>query len=255
MKNIKSFLFGVITMLLCVIFVNTVTGAQLSKEVTIEYNNIKISVDGKPVEPKDANGNIVEPFIYEGSTYLPVRAVANAMGYDVDWNDSIKTVILTKKVPTSANSGYSRTNPAPIGTSQTISIKNYSNDYTATIKIVEVISGDEAWKKINEANLFNSQAGEGKMYILAKIEAKVDKINNDKSVSFSGYNFNLFSAQNVEYAGVFVVDPTPAFSGQVFDGGVLTGYVSFLVDKTDSAPKIVYGMNYDGSGGIWFSLK
>lgn len=255
MKNVKSFFTGAIVMFLLMTLANTAFAAQISKTITAVYNDIKITVDGKAIQPKDANGNIVEPFIADGSTYLPVRAIANAIGYDATWDGNTNTVSLSKKLPTSVSSGYSRTNPAPVGTSQTISVENYSDDYTATIKIVEVTTGDEAWNKIYEANKFNDRPADDKIYILAKIEAIVDKINNDKAVSFDDYDFKLFSAQNVEYSRTSIIEPEPVFSGQVFEGGTLTGYVAFLADKADTLPKIVYGMNYDGSGGIWFSLK
>ena len=46
------------------------------------------------MEPKDANGNTVEPFIIDGTTYLPVRAVSNALGLNVGWDDATSTVSL-----------------------------------------------------------------------------------------------------------------------------------------------------------------
>ncbi len=57
-------------------------------------NGVKIVVDGKKLNPTDANGNKVEPFIYNGTTYLPVRAVANAMGKAVYWDGPEYTVYL-----------------------------------------------------------------------------------------------------------------------------------------------------------------
>ena len=68
--------------------------ANTSKTVTAVYNNIKIVVDGSKVTPKDVNGNIVEPFIIDGTTYLPVRALANALGQGVDWDPETSTVII-----------------------------------------------------------------------------------------------------------------------------------------------------------------
>ena len=68
---------------------------QISTTAELFYNNIKISLNGQEVLPKDANGNYVEPFTINGTTYLPVRAVANALGIDVDWDGSTNTVILS----------------------------------------------------------------------------------------------------------------------------------------------------------------
>ena len=68
---------------------------QISETAELFYNNIKISLNGQEVQPKDANGNYVEPFIINGTTYLPVRAVANALGVNVDWDGNTNTVILS----------------------------------------------------------------------------------------------------------------------------------------------------------------
>ncbi|MBE7026729.1 MAG: copper amine oxidase N-terminal domain-containing protein [Ruminococcaceae bacterium] len=68
---------------------------QISETAELIYNNIKISMNGQEILPKDANGNYVEPFTINGTTYLPVRAVANALKIDVDWDGSTSTVILS----------------------------------------------------------------------------------------------------------------------------------------------------------------
>ena len=55
------------------------TGLAFAKNgieaIQAEYSDIKIYMDGVLLSPKDANGKTVEPFIYDGTTYLPVRAV------------------------------------------------------------------------------------------------------------------------------------------------------------------------------------
>ncbi len=67
----------------------------------LEYNNIKITLNNQEIVPTDANGNYVEPFIIEGTTYLPVRAIANALGLNVNWDSNANTVSLSN-APSSA---------------------------------------------------------------------------------------------------------------------------------------------------------
>ena len=67
------------------------------KSIGISYRDVKLEVDGKLITPRDANGNVVEPFLYGGTTYLPVRAVADAMGVDVSWDQETYTVYLGQK--------------------------------------------------------------------------------------------------------------------------------------------------------------
>lgn len=60
-------------------------------------------MDGELVEPKDANGQTVEPFVYNGTTYLPVRAVSNAIGKDVSRDGVEKVVYLGAKPGSTEN--------------------------------------------------------------------------------------------------------------------------------------------------------
>lgn len=69
----------------------------MSTQIEAVYNNIKLVVNGEKITPKDANGNTVEPFISGGTTYLPVRAIANALGQEVDWDGDTNTVYIGSK--------------------------------------------------------------------------------------------------------------------------------------------------------------
>ncbi len=73
--------------------------ASYSKTLTAYYNDIKLSVNGQTVTPKDVNGKTVDPFIVDGTTYLPVRAVSQALGKQVDWDAKSYTVQITDPGP------------------------------------------------------------------------------------------------------------------------------------------------------------
>jgi len=61
--------------------------AVLSREVTVRYG-------GEVQHMKDGLGNPVYPIIYNGTTYLPIRAVSNMLDIPVAWDATTKTVIL-----------------------------------------------------------------------------------------------------------------------------------------------------------------
>lgn len=63
-----------------------------TKMIEANYMGIKMVVDGVAVTPKDGNGNVVEPFASNGTTYLPVRAVAEALGKEVTWDGATSTI-------------------------------------------------------------------------------------------------------------------------------------------------------------------
>jgi hypothetical protein len=67
-----------------------------TQAIEVFFNNIKVSLNGEVLELNDATGNPVQPFIYAGSTYLPVRAVSEALGMEVKFNETTNTVELTQ---------------------------------------------------------------------------------------------------------------------------------------------------------------
>lgn len=92
MKKIKvTVLSLVLIALLFTVIANATVGSRTAE---LAYNNIKIVLDGKELAPADANGNPVEPFIIDGTTYLPVRGISSALGLGVSWNASTGTVEL-----------------------------------------------------------------------------------------------------------------------------------------------------------------
>jgi len=93
-KTLKGFVVGFIMASLLTSTIVYGAGSYVTKN--LYYNSIKLVVDGRPYTPKDVSGNIVEPFIIDGTTYLPVRAVAAALGKDVSWDGSTSTVYIGK---------------------------------------------------------------------------------------------------------------------------------------------------------------
>lgn len=88
----RTKVIGVIVML---VLISTTAFATVgSRTAELLYDNIKVMLNGKEITPTDANGNVVEPFIIDGTTYLPVRGVASALGMNVGWDAATSTVNL-----------------------------------------------------------------------------------------------------------------------------------------------------------------
>ena len=94
-NNLKWFSLGMAVCLLMTTLVVPAFASTLTKTAKLVYNDIKITLNGNTVTPKDANGNTVEPFIIDGTTYLPVRAISNALGINVTWDGNTNTVVMT----------------------------------------------------------------------------------------------------------------------------------------------------------------
>jgi len=67
--------------------------AQLRPDFTVK-------VDGKVREFKNVNGEVVEPILYDGTTYLPLRAIGELMGKRVYWYENEKLIELKEEKTT-----------------------------------------------------------------------------------------------------------------------------------------------------------
>ncbi len=96
------------------------TAAQLRPDMTI-------IIDGVEQTFYNAQGQEVHPILCGGTTYLPVRAIGEVMGKNVDWNQTKKTVTLSG----------TRTTPATAGTPDAAAkVKNISVDIRTDFIIV-----------------------------------------------------------------------------------------------------------------------
>jgi len=193
--------------------------------------------------------------VVEGRTYLPLRAMGDALGVPVNWNEELKQAEVGNSSPVAKSDEYSRNNPAPINTVQTVKEESFLGNNTVAVRIVEVIRGENAAAMVKNANMFNNPAEEGKEYIVVKIAVSALEVEDDKSVNINGYSFSCFSQNNEKYDSSLVVAPQPALDATLYAGGNAEGYVVFKVRQNDPAPKIAYGLKYDGTGGGWFSLQ
>lgn len=91
-ERIQGVVAGVLIGALCT------GGAAFAKSkletIEVEYDNIKVYKDNVLCELKDANGSVIEPFIYNGTTYMPVRGTASLADMDVTWDGNTKSVYL-----------------------------------------------------------------------------------------------------------------------------------------------------------------
>lgn len=94
MKRKGKFILALTLML---VISTVVLASSRRANITVTYDNIKVVVDGKNVQfGRDSKGNQIEPFIYNGTTYLPLRAVGEALGKEVQWDKNTKTAYLGK---------------------------------------------------------------------------------------------------------------------------------------------------------------
>ena len=91
-SKLVGFVLGMVVGAL--IFGSFALAASEFRTLSAEYRDIVIEIDQVAIEPKDVNGRVVEPFIYDGTTYVPARAISEALGKVVSWEPETNTVVI-----------------------------------------------------------------------------------------------------------------------------------------------------------------
>ena len=64
--------------------------ATLRPDIVVRFKN-------DVIELKDSNGETITPMIVKGSTYMPIRTIANLTGLDVEWDEETQTIYFNEK--------------------------------------------------------------------------------------------------------------------------------------------------------------
>ena len=95
-------------LLMAVVLTAAITSTALASDgsMTITIHPIRILVNGEAFRPTDMNGNEVMVFTVKGTTYAPLRALAEAYGLEVgyDATNHIATVNSPDRLPVAAPS-------------------------------------------------------------------------------------------------------------------------------------------------------
>lgn len=98
-KNLSAFMSGVLAITL--VFGIGTSALAASGRLTITVDPINIQVNGQTFAPKDANGKPVDVFAYNGTTYAPLRALAEAYGLEVGYDAKTNmATVVDPKAPT-----------------------------------------------------------------------------------------------------------------------------------------------------------
>jgi len=158
MKRITKYVaLGLIVLMM---LLSTVMGAQVRKSIEVVYNSVNLTVNGNKIE--------ADNILYEGTTYVPIRAVAEALGKEVGWDQATYTASINdpgqaapSPTPTPAPT------PAPAPQGETLSQQN------AVKKAESYLS----WGSFSRSGLIDQLEFEG--FSKAEASYAVDKLNVD----------------------------------------------------------------------------
>jgi len=89
-KQLQGFIIGVIITIL--ILSSSALADTVKQKIEVVFNSINITVNGQKVE--------ADNILYNGTTYVPLRAVAEMLGKEVQWNQETRTASINDKIET-----------------------------------------------------------------------------------------------------------------------------------------------------------
>jgi transglutaminase-like putative cysteine protease len=234
--------------------------ANLTQTISATYKDIKIYIDRTLIAPKDANGAVVEPFISNGTTYLPVRAVAEVLGKEVSWDSGTNSVYIGAQ-PTAAPTPNAE---IPGGTAVDYSLQanpvifdnyytreKYNADRQRVLDTGEIATGwgifaPTSVAAVDAANrFFDGLVGQSDLEKIYRIsDFLCTHLTYNKSESFNGNEFFTGTAYGV------CEDYAQEFRYMCWRAGLPCLYVTGTVDGNSHAWNEVYiddvWQHYDG---------
>ena len=176
MKRITYFLSGALAALL--ISSATVSAFAAGGLITLNVQPAQVMVNGEVFQPKDAQGRDALVFTYNSTTYAPVRALAEAYGLTVGYDDGAAR---TTNSTGSFSSQWTVTEKP---------VTRYGNEHIFTAVYSGPLSMDKFkswWKSMNAADL-KAQAEQ------MALKAQSDLLGSEITMYFSFGSYNLGTA-------------------------------------------------------------
>lgn len=184
--------------------------ANVAYQITATVDpTVSISYNGEKQVMTDAKGTQIYPIIFNGSTYLPVRAISNLFSVPVNWDDSTRTVILGSAVKEPFNL------TATMGSGNTYCWK--IND--ASDLVVDTETGKTTFETGIVRKIWNGTMSSGKYTLITH--------------NVTGYSTLTFTAWSDINANILVLDA---------EGGTIT---SFAINAGALVTKEINIAGYD----------
>jgi len=94
-KKFRKIAILVAVMMLVMSFSSTGFASWFDQTIKASYRNITVFVNGTLKQARTAQGTVVEPFIVDGTTYVPLRGIAEMLGYQVTFNPTTYRIDIT----------------------------------------------------------------------------------------------------------------------------------------------------------------
>ena len=107
-QRMQGVAIGVLTTVLLLGAVTVYAATTRIIEVTV--GTVRTTIFGQEFVVRDAQGIVIEPFVYEGIAFVPVNTVLHAMGANAQWNEQTNVlnfgVVDAERPPTATVSNF-----------------------------------------------------------------------------------------------------------------------------------------------------
>ncbi len=222
----KLFKGLLITTLVLALLMTTALGDAITKTIDVVYNSVNLTVNRKKIE--------ADNILYNGTTYVPLRAVADALGKDVGWDGNTNTASINDK---------GATQPAienPSANIYTHKDENGNALYTVEIKSIRLMSERNKYSEKNPAEV----------YI---IDYTYKNINNSTELYIGDSSFKVIDSQGK--VGYTYPNSVTSYPQSTPKGASCDAQIIFGVDNISSEVSLLYYNNMFRDSDASFRLK
>lgn len=263
----KKRVFAVVAAL--ALLVGLLGGAVASDSLAFTYSvepdrAVTVTLDGEKLELKNALGEAVVPVLVDGTTYLPIRAVSEALGLNVDWEQGDREVILETEE-------YTETCVTPVFAETTGGwLMGYLEDSTYIFKGIQYGTAERfktaepvSWRGVKSALVYAESAPNTNSTV--SVSSFVDAMGPDMVQNENCLYLNVWTQSVDNTAGkpvVFFIHGGGYSSGasnelNVYDGKALSEFgdvvyvnVNHRLNYLGYTDLSAYGEEYAGSGNL-----
>lgn len=233
---------------------SSAAAAGESRKVSVTVRpDFTVVIDGATQQFKTSAGKNIYPLLYDGSTYLPLRAIGQIMNKEVVWNQATKTVTMTSSgmTVTDADSFTGQTNPPQNNTNNTASAdigvekaKQIALDHAGlTASKVQSLYAEVDWD--DGRKQYDVEFWDGSTKYEYEIDAaggkvlKSERDYNDRSnsgnVSLNSGDIGLEKAKQIalNHAGLTAANVQGLYAKPDWDDGRKEYEVEFRVGRTE----------------------
>lgn len=214
-KKKYKMVIGILSVLLMFSIALNVSGSSSLVEITEAYlnNGITVMLHGKKFEATDpSDGTKYVPITYKGRTYLPMRAVAEAVGLKVTWDPNTETAYLGDVSGDIAKDTISWIKASP-------EYGGYGPRYRLKSRQPEMLTAGDgtvfefgyfAENGAGQSETFNTNFEYDKFKVRFWVDEEKDEegkyMNSDPNIEISDENGTAVKNMNVEYGRMYEVE-------------------------------------------------